>query len=72
MAWGKKDFDAANCVRAILGQTQDKTDQVLELSCNVDDMTAEQIGFAMEQLFEGGALDVYTVSVGMKRTVPGP
>lgn len=68
---GKKDFDAANCVRAILGQTQDKTDQVLELSCNVDDMTAEQIGFAMEQFFEGGALDVYTVSVGMKKNRPG-
>lgn len=68
---GKKDFEAANCVRAILGETQDRTDQVLELSCNVDDMTAEQTGFAVERLFEGGALDVYTVPIGMKKNRPG-
>ena len=68
---GKKDFPRANCVRAILGETEDKTDTVLELSCNVDDMTAEEIGFAMEQLFEGGALDVYTVPIGMKKSRPG-
>ncbi|MCI9336042.1 MAG: nickel pincer cofactor biosynthesis protein LarC, partial [Lachnospiraceae bacterium] len=68
---GKKDFEAANCVRAILGETEDRTEQVLELSCNVDDMTAEQTGFAMECLFESGALDVYTVPVGMKKNRPG-
>ena len=68
---GKKDFPRANCVRAMLGQTEDKTDTVLELSCNVDDMTAEAIGFAMERLFDGGALEVYTVPIGMKKSRPG-
>jgi len=68
---GKKDFEAANCVRAILGETEDQTDMVLELSCNVDDMTAEQIAFAMERLFDGGALDVYTIPIGMKKSRPG-
>ena len=68
---GKKDFEAANCVRAMLGDTEDKSDVVLELSCNVDDMTAEQIGFAMERLFDGGALDVYTIPIGMKKSRPG-
>lgn len=68
---GKKDFEAANCVRAILGETEDKTDVVLELSCNVDDMTAEEISFAMERLFEGGALEVYTIPIGMKKSRPG-
>lgn len=68
---GKKDFEAANCVRAILGETEGKTDHVLELSCNVDDMTAEQIGFAMECLLEGGARDVYTIPIGMKKNRPG-
>ena len=43
----------------------------MELSCNVDDMTAEAVGFAMERLFEGGALEVYTVPVGMKKSRPG-
>ena len=68
---GKKDFEAANCVRAILGDTEGGEDSVLELSCNVDDMSAEQISFAMERLFEGGALDVYTVPIGMKKSRPG-
>ena len=68
---GKKDFEAANCVRAILGETADKADVVSELSCNVDDMTAEEIGFAMEQLFAGGALEVYTIPIGMKKSRPG-
>ena len=68
---GKKDFEAANCVRAMLGETEGETGSVLELSCNVDDMTAEQLGFAMERLFEGGALEVFTVPVGMKKSRPG-
>ena len=68
---GRKDFDAANCVRAMLGETSDSTDKVSELSCNVDDMTAEEIGFAMDRFFEGGANEVYTVPVGMKKNRPG-
>ena len=69
---GKKDFPAANCVRAMLGESSEQTeDTALELSCNVDDMTAEDIGFAMERLFESGALEAYTVPVGMKKSRPG-
>lgn len=68
---GKKDFGRANCIRALLGETKDQKDLVLELSCNVDDMTAEEIGFAMERLFEGGALEVYTIPIGMKKSRPG-
>ncbi len=68
---GKKDFEAANCVRAMLGEAEDKTDVVLELSCNVDDMTAEEISFATEKFFDGGALEVYTIPIGMKKTRPG-
>ena len=68
---GKKDFPAANCVRALLGETRDQTDLVVELSCNLDDMGAEDIGFAMEQLLAAGALDVYTLPIGMKKNRPG-
>lgn len=68
---GTKDFEAANCVRAILGQTLASSGQITELACNLDDMTPEDIGFAMERLFEGGALDVYTTPVGMKKNRPG-
>ena len=68
---GKKDFEAANCVRALLGETADDGDIISELSCNVDDMTPEAIGFAIELLLEAGALDVYSVPIGMKKSRPG-
>ena len=69
---GKKDFSAANCVRAMLGEAGGGREEPLtELSCNVDDMTGEEIGFAAERLFEGGARDVFTVPVGMKKNRPG-
>ena len=67
---GKKDFEAANCVRAMLGETEDAGDTVAQLQCNLDDMTAEEIGFAMEQLLEAGALDVFTAPIGMKKSRP--
>ena len=67
---GTKDFPAANCVRAMLGHTDDSRDQIAALSCNLDDMTGEEIGFAMEQLLEAGALDVYTTAIGMKKNRP--
>ena len=68
---GTKDFPAANCVRAILGEASDETDTVYELSLNVDDMTAEEIGYAADRIFESGAVEVYTVPVGMKKNRPG-
>ncbi len=68
---GKKDFEAANCVRVMLGETSDLGDKVVELNCNVDDMTAEEIAFAMERLFDAGAFEVFTIPVNMKKSRPG-
>lgn len=68
---GKKDFETANCVRAMLGEQETRTQALIELSFNVDDMTAEEIGFATEKLFECGANEVFTVPVGMKKNRPG-
>ena len=68
---GKKDFPRANCVRALLGETEAPIDAIVELRCNVDDMTGEAIGFALEQLLGSGALDAFTVPVGMKKSRPG-
>ena len=68
---GKKDFEAANCVRAMLGESGSAGDTVTELSCNVDDMTGEAVGFALEELLAAGALEAFTVPVGMKKSRPG-
>lgn len=46
------------------------TDEIFELACNLDDMLPEDIAFAMEQLLEAGALDVYTIPIGMKKNRP--
>lgn len=68
---GQKDFPAANCVRALLGERSAASDDVIELCCNIDDMTGEAIGYAFDKLFAAGALDVYTIPIGMKKSRPG-
>lgn len=71
---GNKDFEAANVLRVFWGsdaeQEQTKKDQIVELRCNLDDMTGEAIGYASELLLEEGALDVYTVPIQMKKSRP--
>lgn len=115
---GTKDFPAANCVRAILGESfaenqpaipgesfaENQPEQpacstastaapapttapastatptpeeaaiietICELSCNVDDMTGEDIAFAIETFLQNGALDAFTVPCTMKKGRPG-
>jgi hypothetical protein len=64
---GQKDFPAANCVRALLGETDEATGKIIELCCNLDDMTGEEIAFAAKILLKEGALDAYTVPIQMKK-----
>ncbi|MBQ1463217.1 MAG: nickel pincer cofactor biosynthesis protein LarC [Ruminococcus sp.] len=68
---GTKEFPAANCVRAFLGETSGNSDLVTELCCEMDDITGEQLAFAQEMIFAAGALDVYTTAVNMKKNRPG-
>ncbi len=67
---GTKSFETANVLRVMLGECEDMHETVCELSCSIDDMTAEDLGFAMEQLFDAGALDVFFTSAGMKKCRP--
>jgi len=46
-------------------------DEVAELSCNIDDMTGEELGQACRTLMEEGALDVYCIPLDMKKDRPG-
>lgn len=45
--------------------------KIVLLSCNVDDMTGEEIGFAREMLMKSGAMEFYTIPVQMKKGRPG-
>ena len=63
-------------IDAILGEqkvtgVQLSGGDVVELACNLDDMTGEGIAFARERLLAAGALDVYTLPIGMKKSRPG-
>ena len=78
---GAKDFPRANCVRAFLleedggaskpGGGKGPNDAVTELKANIDDMTGEALGFAMETLLAAGALDVSYQPIQMKKNRPG-
>lgn len=68
---GMKEFESANCVRVMLGEEEMcHSDEVVEIHCNLDDMTGETIAFACEMLLEQGALDVYTTPIQMKKGRP--
>ena len=76
---GKKEFESANCVRILLGETasteeqlpSDAMDEVIELQCNIDDMTGEEIGYAIELLLYEGAREAFASPVTMKKSRPG-
>ena len=74
---GMGDFPGrANLVRCTMGEAAGDGeeiggDEVFELVCNLDDMTGEELAFAMERLFEAGALDVAIQPAIMKKGRPG-
>ena len=66
---GNKEFAAANVVKAVVGEVSDieKRDTVIELRCNVDDMTGEEMAYATEVLLESGAKEAFVTPVLMKK-----
>lgn len=71
---GTKNFDHPNVIRAVLfqqEQTNKQQETIVVLEAQVDDSTGETLGYAMEKLFEAGALDVYHTPVYMKKNRPG-
>jgi uncharacterized protein (TIGR00299 family) protein len=76
---GTKDFHGrANALRVILADasTRDSgsdfaTEELVELVCDIDDMTPEYLAAVADRVRDAGALDVTLLSVAMKRGRPG-
>lgn len=74
--YGAGDYDFpehANVLRVLIGSTTgaEESTTVAVLEANIDDSTPQVLGYAMERLFEAGALDVTLASVLMKKSRPG-
>lgn len=65
---GTKSFDRANCVRIFI--SNDSKETVYELRTQVDDMTGEEIGYALNKMLSLGANDAYTTPIYMKKSRP--
>lgn len=75
MGAGKKDFNQANVLRAMLLEEEQENEHEHEdtmwvLEANIDDSTGEALGLAMEFLLEAGAADVWYTPVYMKKNRP--
>lgn len=65
---GSKDFEKPNCVRVFASDENEEA--VVELKCQLDDMTGEEAGYAINKLLSLGALDVYITPIVMKKSRP--
>jgi uncharacterized protein (TIGR00299 family) protein len=71
--------ETPNVVRVLVGEgieprTQDpgpKTQRVVVLECEIDDMNPQIFGALMDKLYAAGALEVFYAAVQMKKNRPG-
>lgn len=77
IGYGAGDHDLkqqANLLRLMVGDEEPMSatsDRIVVLETNLDDVTAEIIGYCTQRLLEEGALDVYTTAIQMKKNRPG-
>lgn len=70
---GREHKRFPNVLRAFFGEVDADASRsrVTSIECDVDDSTAETLGFAMERLYEAGALEVAFQALQMKKNRPG-
>ncbi|MEL7639243.1 MAG: nickel pincer cofactor biosynthesis protein LarC [Solidesulfovibrio sp.] len=72
---GHRDLDIPNLLRVHLGTATASpggagSGPARLLQCNIDDMTAEALGAALELLMDAGAMDVHLTPIVMKKSRP--
>lgn len=61
-----------NLLRIFIGETSDtESGEMWVVETNIDNMSGEILGYAMDKLFEAGAVDVYFTPIQMKKGRPG-
>ncbi len=71
---GKRDLPFPNVLRVIVGDLPDNValerERLVVVETNLDDMTGEMAGYAMERLLAAGARDVWVIPAQMKKNRP--
>lgn len=65
---GTKDFEKPNIVRVFLSESNEE--EITELRCQIDDMTGEEMGYAINKMLSLGAKDAYIKPITMKKSRP--
>ncbi|HEY0209775.1 nickel pincer cofactor biosynthesis protein LarC [Acerihabitans sp.] len=71
---GKRRFSHPNILRVFVCAArglEPERETVATLQCEVDDISGENLGYVMQELFDQRALDVYYTPVYMKKNRPG-
>jgi len=68
---GDKEYERANVLTVLYIDDETDNDTIYEISSNIDNNTAEELGFAAESLMFLGALDVSFTPILMKKFRPG-
>jgi uncharacterized protein (TIGR00299 family) protein len=71
---GSRDFpDQPNVLRALIGESTDAQEAttIAVIEANIDDLSPQILGYAMERLLDAGALDVTLQPIEMKKSRPG-
>jgi len=68
---GSRELEIPNVLRMIIGEKAVEEEGVVSLiETNIDDISAEILGYTMEALLELGALDVWFTPIEMKKNRP--
>ena len=62
--------DATHAARVFVGEGAQQAQDVMLYEANLDDMTGEALGFALQCVLDAGALDAWTEPIYMKKNRP--
>ena len=75
---GSRDLEIPNIMRLWIGETTAiqadiklKQETIIVLETQIDDLNPQAVAYTLEQLLAAGALDVFTQSIGMKKSRTG-